>query len=94
MVRAFLSSYFDCSISKWIDQTFQKVFYLLGKNIATYPLLVICATMMVSFGLCSGIFFLEFETSPEKLWVPPNSRTAIEKNKFDIAFSPFFRGTF
>ena len=28
-----------------------------------------------------------------RLWVPPSSRTMIEKNNFDKKFSPFFRVT-
>lgn len=46
---------------------------------------------MISIGLASGMLLVQFETNPEKLWVPPTSRTAIEKRKFDSLFSPFFR---
>jgi hypothetical protein len=85
------NQFFSLSVSSWVDYLFNSLFYYYGNFVGRCPLIVLVLSMFVTIGLSAGIFFLEFETSPEKLWVPPESRTAREKKIFDETFSPFFR---
>ena len=85
------SNFFTLSVSSWIDYLFNSLFYYYGTIVGRCPLIILVVGLFVTIGLSAGVFFLEFETSPEKLWVPPSSRTAREKKIFDSTFSPFFR---
>eukprot|EP01080_Neovahlkampfia_damariscottae_P003800 gene3800-6961_t len=85
------TNFFTLSVSSWVDYLFNSLFYYYGTIVGRFPLVVLVIGLLITVGLSAGVFFLEFETSPEKLWVPPASRTAREKKIFDSTFSPFFR---
>lgn len=42
-------------------------------------------------GLCFGLFLAETEAAPERLWVPPGTRSVREREYFDAQFGPFYR---
>ncbi|KAM9981704.1 hypothetical protein ACTFIY_004001 [Dictyostelium cf. discoideum] len=70
---------------------FQKVFYWYGINITKRPIIVLICCLIFTIGIGIGIISLEIETDPVKLWVSPDSRSAMEKQYFDDHFGPFYR---
>lgn len=58
---------------------------------ATFPGVVIGSSLFVVFLLSLGIFRLELEQSPVKLWVSPSSIEYQEKQFYDDNFGPFYR---
>lgn len=78
-------------ITYYIDFLFQNLFFFLGKTVARVPTLVILGCILATILCGLGIIRIQFETNPQKLWVPDDSFSVQEKNYFDSSFSPFFR---
>lgn len=58
---------------------------------ATFPGVVIGSSLVAVFLLSLGIFHLEIEMSPVKLWVSSSSQEYQEKMFYDENFGPFYR---
>jgi len=52
---------------------------------------VLVPGLLITAALSSGIVFLDITTDPVELWASPTSRTRVEKEYFDINFTPFYR---
>jgi Niemann-Pick C1 protein len=74
-----------------IDWLLQNVFYGVGHCTASLPITVLVLSCLLTSVFGIGIMFIQFETDPQKLWVPDQSETVQQKNAFDHAFSPFYR---
>ncbi|KAK5577868.1 hypothetical protein RB653_002816 [Dictyostelium firmibasis] len=70
---------------------FQKIFYWYGIKITKRPIIVLLGCLIFTGCIGVGIISLQIETDPVKLWVSPDSRSAIEKQYFDDHFGPFYR---
>eukprot|EP00743_Colponemidia_sp_Colp-15_P001911 GILK01002081.1.p1 GENE.GILK01002081.1~~GILK01002081.1.p1 ORF type:complete len:1013 (+),score=204.17 GILK01002081.1:56-3040(+) len=66
-------------------------FYKQGRLCAKHPIAVIIACIVFTVGCSFGIFKLSLQSDPQKLWVPPTSRSANEQNYFNDRFGSFFR---
>ena len=67
------------------------LFRALGYGVATAPQLVLLASIAAA-ALCTlGLVYVNVETEPLKLWVPPGSRAARDKAAYDAQFGPFYR---
>ena len=53
--------------------------FRLGTTIATHPLKVILATLLLCSLGCVGLIYFEFETDAEKLWLPRNASFIVNK---------------
>eukprot|EP01018_Ginkgo_biloba_P029410 Gb_36406 [translate_table: standard] len=62
-----------------------------GMWVARNPSLVLAVSIVIVLFLCLGLFRLDVETRPEKLWVGPGSKAAEEKEFFDTHLAPFYR---
>ncbi|GBG66859.1 hypothetical protein CBR_g70736 [Chara braunii] len=62
-----------------------------GIWIARHPVGVILCTSAIFFFMMLGMLRFEVETAPEKLWVSPGSRAAVERAFFDHHLGPFYR---
>jgi len=74
-----------------IDWILKKTFFFIGRCSATIPITIVLLSVLVTALLGAGIVWIKFETDPQKLWVPDQSETVMQKNSFDQAFSPFYR---
>jgi len=70
---------------------FAKIRGVWSHAVARYPILVIIGALIVAIFFSLWIIRLEFETQPERLWVPKDSQTAIDKAFFDQHYDPFWR---
>ncbi|KAJ1930556.1 niemann-Pick type C- protein 1 [Tieghemiomyces parasiticus] len=66
-------------------------FYRLGFTCATHPRKVLALVVAVVLLTSLGWRRFEVETSPERLWVGPQSTSAQNKRYFDDHFGPFYR---
>ncbi|CAG8596163.1 11314_t:CDS:2 [Funneliformis mosseae] len=74
-----------------LNALLQDYFYQQGYICAKYPWQTIgVAALIVSFATL-GCSKFEVETDPVRLWVAPNSDSAIQKEIFDQNFGPFYR---
>eukprot|EP00249_Psilotum_nudum_P020094 c27562_g2_i2 orf=166-3330(+) len=62
-----------------------------GTWVARNPGRVLLVSAFIVFLLCLGLFRLNVQTDPQKLWVSPGSRAAAEKEFFDTHLAPFYR---
>lgn len=58
---------------------------------AKYPVLTIFMCLCAVAACSAGLIYLEVETTAYGLWVPPNSRSAIEKEQYEESFGSFYR---
>jgi Niemann-Pick C1 protein len=77
--------------SHYIDKLLSNIFYYLGQCSAQVPIIVVLLSLLFTAGFAIGIAFIQFETDPQKLWVPDKSSTVEQKNAFDASFTPFYR---
>ncbi len=56
--------------SYWIDSILHRTFFFMGKCSATIPITILLLSIIITAILGSGIYFIQFETDPQKLWVP------------------------
>lgn len=66
-------------------------FYRLGWYCASNPFLVLAISLAVCGLANAGWAQFEIETDPVRLWVAPGSEIALQKERFDRAFGPFYR---
>ncbi|CAA6655866.1 unnamed protein product [Spirodela intermedia] len=62
-----------------------------GTWVARNPTVVLCSSLAIPLLLCLGLIRFRVETRPEKLWVGPGSKAAMEKEYFDSHLAPFYR---
>ena len=73
------------------ENAIKYLFYHWGKFAAQFWYLVCLVCLLVSAGLCFGMFFFNITTDPVKLWSAPTSRARLEKDYYDERFNPFYR---
>mmetsp|Transcript_16341 Transcript_16341/g.26800 ORF Transcript_16341/g.26800 Transcript_16341/m.26800 type:complete len:902 (+) Transcript_16341:21-2726(+) len=77
------------------DAALGGLFQALGRQCALHPRTVLGAgslTTIVLLALCiAHTIPVRYESRPEKLWVPQNAQTKLEKDYYDAHFDPFYR---
>eukprot|EP00744_Colponema_vietnamica_P003701 GILI01005628.1.p1 GENE.GILI01005628.1~~GILI01005628.1.p1 ORF type:complete len:950 (-),score=322.34 GILI01005628.1:302-3151(-) len=74
-----------------MEHYFQRWFLKQGRFCARHPYIVI-ALGFVFTGLFSlGFLNMTIQSDPQKLWVPPSSRSATEQSYFNEKYGAFFR---
>jgi Niemann-Pick C1 protein len=68
-----------------------RAFYRLGALCSGSPVLMALSALLCSCVLCLGLLNMQLQTDPQGLWVPPGSVAALEQQRFDELFGPFFR---
>ena len=58
---------------------------------ATHPKAAIACCIVVLAILCGGLYNINIQSNPQKIWVPPGSTTSRQQKMFDDAFNPFYR---
>eukprot|EP00095_Tigriopus_kingsejongensis_P012689 maker-scaffold22_size673200-snap-gene-4.23 protein:Tk12689 transcript:maker-scaffold22_size673200-snap-gene-4.23-mRNA-1 annotation:"niemann-pick c1 protein isoform x3" len=66
-------------------------FYRWGLMCARHAAKIMALGFALVLVASGGIFFIEVETDPVRLWSAPTSRSRVEKDFFETAFEPFFR---
>jgi Niemann-Pick C1 protein len=74
-----------------INATLRRFFYRLGLTCARRPLETFALAAVVIAALNIGWKDFKVETDPVRLWVAPNSESALQKHYFDDTFGPFYR---
>lgn len=74
-----------------LEKFFQGIFYRLGYTVSTIPVLVVVIGFLFTVLAGSGLYFIHFETDPQKLWVPDSDQTVLQKKEFESYFGGFFR---
>jgi len=74
-----------------INAVLRRYFYRLGLFCAKRPIETFAAASVVVALLNIGWRNFKVETDPVRLWVAPNSESALQKHYFDETFGPFFR---
>ena len=69
----------------------RKMFYYIGFFCSMYPGAIFVVALFGSFLMGQGIWKTEIVTTPEKIWVPPDSTTSKEQQYFNEKFNPFYR---
>ncbi|KAF0464950.1 multidrug efflux transporter AcrB transmembrane domain-containing protein [Gigaspora margarita] len=75
----------------WLNELLQEYFYQQGFICARYPWYTILFAGIFVLIASSGWACFTVETDPVRLWVAPNSDSAIQKEYFDQNFGPFYR---
>ncbi|CAG8628831.1 10260_t:CDS:2, partial [Paraglomus occultum] len=75
----------------WLNNLLEDYFYQQGYICARYPWQTICVSMLIVSIASLGWSRFDVETDPVKLWVAPNSDSALQKDFFDSNFNPFYR---
>ncbi len=70
----------DKGLPYYMDLLFQKIFYWIGYTVATVPLIVCALSIFVTLICATGIYFIQIETNPQKLWVPDDAKAVIGLN--------------
>ena len=66
-------------------------YYKQGKFVATYPKLTAVVCVIFVAWTCVGLIYVDVESNPEKIWVPPSSVTQVQQQYFNYMFTPFYR---
>lgn len=66
-------------------------YYKQGKFVATYPKLTALVCVIFVAWTCVGLIYVDVESNPEKIWVPPSSVTQVQQQYFNFMFTPFYR---
>jgi Niemann-Pick C1 protein len=74
-----------------LNAVLSNVFYRLGYICASWPLVTIAIGLTVCGILNAGWSQFAVEKDPVRLWVPPKSDLAIQKQYFEQEFGPFYR---
>lgn len=74
-----------------INAVLRRFFYRLGLTCARRPLETFALAAVVVGALNIGWKDFKVETDPVRLWVAPNSESALQKHYFDDTFGPFYR---
>lgn len=75
------------------DSLLSNLFRRHARNIAASPMVYILVPLLLAIACTSFVFIkgIKIDTDPNLVWVPPNSKTSLQKNFFDAAFDPFYR---
>ncbi|KAG2735142.1 hypothetical protein G9P44_001356 [Scheffersomyces stipitis] len=82
------------SFSNWHLRLIEKIentFASVGYFCSSYPGLVISFNLVLTLILSSGLFWLQFETDPVKLWVSPSEPALKNMQYFESSFGEWFR---
>ncbi|ORY34800.1 patched family-domain-containing protein [Naematelia encephala] len=74
-----------------INAVLRRFFYRLGLICARRPMETFTFAAVVIAALNIGWKDFKVETDPVRLWVAPNSESAVQKSFFDENFGPFYR---
>ena len=55
------------------------------------PLLAHLRDLGVDTVLVAGMAFVDINSDPNAIWVPPTSTTSLQQNQFNAVFNPFYR---
>ena len=74
-----------------VSELVPRLFRGLGGLVARRPATVITIAVWIMAGLLGGLYFIDVNSDPNKIWVPPSSTTSLQQNQFNDVFNPFFR---
>ena len=74
-----------------VSELVPRFFRALGAGVAKHPFVVVCVSALCVAGARSGLNFLSVDSDPNKIWVPPASKTAEQQAQFNEVFNPFYR---
>eukprot|EP00818_Percolomonas_sp_WS_P000778 CAMPEP_0117439868 /NCGR_PEP_ID=MMETSP0759-20121206/2783_1 /TAXON_ID=63605 /ORGANISM="Percolomonas cosmopolitus, Strain WS" /LENGTH=897 /DNA_ID=CAMNT_0005231589 /DNA_START=13 /DNA_END=2701 /DNA_ORIENTATION=- len=74
-----------------LDRFLQNLFFHVGYTASKIPALVLLFCFIFTILASTGLYFIYFETNPQKLWVPESDQTVIQKKEFESHFGGFFR---
>ena len=69
----------------------ESVFNVIGRKVATHPILVSVISLMTTSIFLTGLIFIDFELEPQKLWVSQTSQTNYQQLFFGKKFGAYFR---
>ena len=69
----------------------ESVFNVIGRKVATHPILVSVISLMTTSIILTGLIFIDFELEPQKLWVSQTSQTNYQQLFFGKKFGAYFR---
>ena len=69
------------------------LFIRIGFFCASYPILVICLSILLCSMQTCGLYYFSVMTEPIDLWSPVDSKTRQNKIYYDTHFRPFYRTT-
>ena len=69
----------------------ESVFNVIGRKVATHPILVSVISLMMTSIILTGLIFIDFELEPQKLWVSQTSQTNYQQLFFGKKFGAYFR---
>lgn len=70
---------------------FATAFARIGRHDARRPALVIGVALGLVAVLVGGMAFVDINSNPNAIWVPPTSITSLQQNQFNAVFNPFYR---
>eukprot|EP01138_Halocafeteria_seosinensis_P004784 gb/GECG01004892.1/.p1 GENE.gb/GECG01004892.1/~~gb/GECG01004892.1/.p1 ORF type:complete len:1113 (+),score=109.87 gb/GECG01004892.1/:1-3339(+) len=62
-----------------------------GVMVFSHPFWAILSCLVVTGIASAGMVKLQVTSNPQKIWVPPGSKTLLQEQFFNQAFTPFFR---
>ena len=71
--------------------SFNSIFFWLGTSISKNPIIVIITTLIIMLTILSGLIFINFELSPQNLWLSENSISKNQHIFFEKKFGKYFR---
>lgn len=74
-----------------LEDMFEKAFRRWGTFVATWPVLVMVLSLIVSFGLALGLVWWKVTTDPVDLWVSSASEARQDMEYFNKHFWKFYR---
>lgn len=69
----------------------EMLFAYTGYFCASYPAITIVVSLAIAAAFSGGLFFLQLETDPVRLWVSPEDPAVKEKEYFEANFGEWFR---
>lgn len=67
------------------------IFSRIGRRDAASPWTVIGVGVVLVGVLVAGMAFVDINSDPNAIWVPPTSTTSLQQNQFNAVFNPFYR---
>lgn len=69
-----------------IEGSVTRIFGMAGYVIARFPILFLVGATLMAVGLSMGILRVQRESQVEKLWMPPNSQSILDRSYIRATF--------
>ncbi len=78
-------------LASCLDDAVPSLFRGLGRTVARYPFTVIGVAVAFMLVCNAGLVYIDVNSDPNKIWVPPTSTTSLQQKQFNDVFNPFYR---